>query len=34
MDWTEYERLKAALPPMEPNEYEKAIKEIAERLGL
>jgi hypothetical protein len=32
--WMEYEYQKKKLKKMPPDEYEKAIKEIAEKLGL
>ena len=32
--WHVYEQMKKSLPPLSPGEYEQAIKEIAERLGL
>ena len=32
--WQEYERRKAALPPLSPAEYEAALKRIAQELGL
>lgn len=32
--WAEYERRKKALPPMDPDEYERAIKIICEELGI
>jgi hypothetical protein len=32
--WRDYERLKRALPPMPPTEYEKAIEEICRNLGI
>ena len=33
-EWREYERRKAALPDLTPDEYERACREIAEELGL
>lgn len=32
--WREYERRKMALPPMPADEYEDAIRKIAQDLGL
>jgi len=32
--WAEYERRKRELPPMSPQEYEAAIKEICRELRI
>jgi len=32
--WVEYERRKRELPPTDSSDYEKAIKEICDELGL
>ena len=32
--YLEYERRKKALPPMSPEEYEAAIREICRELGI
>ena len=32
--YLEYERRKKALPPMSPEEYERAIREICRELGI
>lgn len=32
--WREYERRKASLPPMPPDEYERAVAEIAQEAGV
>jgi hypothetical protein len=32
--WAEYERLKQTLPPMEPAQYEEAIRQICQSLDL
>ena len=33
-EWEEYEMRKKALPPMGPDDYEDAVREICEDLGL
>lgn len=32
--WHVYEAMKRNLPPLPPDEYEQAIREIVERLGI
>lgn len=32
--WAEFERRKRALPPMSPQEYERAVREICRELGI
>lgn len=32
--WQEYERRKRALPPMPADEYEAAVRKIAQELGV
>ena len=32
--YREYERRKKALPPMSPEEYERAVREICRELGI
>jgi hypothetical protein len=33
-DWNEYERFKGMLPPLSPEEYEQAVKELTDILEV